>query len=75
VDHPSRFGFLYTTTAVHVEEGQERFLIDLNAETEAVTYTIEAVSRPRHPAARFAYPFTRAMQHRFAKDSHARMKR
>ena len=28
VDTPVRFGFLYTTTHVHAEEGQERFVIE-----------------------------------------------
>ena len=73
VDQPTRFGFLYTTTALHVEEGQERFVIEFDPESESVTYLIEAVSRPRHPLTRLGYPFARAMQHRFARDSHARM--
>jgi uncharacterized protein (UPF0548 family) len=75
VDSPTRFGFLYTTTAVHVEEGQERFVVDFNPANESVCYLIEAVSRPRHVLARLGYPFTRAMQHRFARDSHGRMMR
>jgi uncharacterized protein (UPF0548 family) len=75
VDCPARFGFMYTTTAFHIEEGQERFVIDFDPETESVSYLIEAVSRPRHFLARIAYPFSRAMQHRFARDSHARMRR
>jgi uncharacterized protein (UPF0548 family) len=74
VDGPTRFGFMYATTAFHIEEGQERFVIDFDPETESVSYLIEAVSRPRHPLARIAYPFSRAMQHRFARDSHARMR-
>ena len=75
VDTPTRFGFIYTTTALHVEEGQERFVLEFDAQSESVHYLIEAVSRPRHMLARVAYPFSRAMQHRFARDSHARMQR
>ena len=75
VDTPSRFGFMYATTALHVEQGQERFLIEFDPSTDAVSYLIEAVSRPRHSLARLAYPFSRAMQRRFARDSHARLKR
>ena len=75
VDTPSRFGFMYATTALHVEQGQERFVIEFDPSTEAVSYLIEAVSRPRHILARIGYPFSRAMQHRFAKDSHARLTR
>lgn len=74
VDSPSRFGFLYTTTRLHVEEGQERFVIEFDPGNGVVSYLIEAVSRPRHLLARLAYPFTRAMQHRFARDSHARLR-
>jgi uncharacterized protein (UPF0548 family) len=75
VDSPTRFGFMYTTTAFHVEEGQERFVIDFDPESESVSYLLEAVSRPRHLLARIGYPFSRAMQHRFARDSHARIRR
>lgn len=75
VDTPTRFGFLYTTTALHVEEGQERFVVEFDAQTESVLYLIEAVSRPRHILARAGYPFSRVMQHRFARQSRARMRR
>jgi len=75
VDNPIRFGFLYTTTVFHVEEGQERFMIEFDPESESVSYLIEAVSRPRHILARIAHPFSRAMQHRFARDSHSRLSR
>ncbi len=74
VDSPTRFGFMYTTTAFHVEEGQERFVIDFDPGTASLSYLIEAVSRPRHPLARIAYPFSRAVQRRFARDSHTRMR-
>lgn len=73
IDTPTRFGFLYATTAMHVEEGQERFLIEFDDEHSSVSYLIEAVSRPRHPLARLAYPLTRAMQRRFQNESHQRM--
>lgn len=75
VNSPTQFGFMYATTALHVEEGQERFIIEFEPESESVFYLIEAVSRPRHVLARVGYPVSRAMQHRFRKDSIARMKR
>jgi uncharacterized protein (UPF0548 family) len=75
VDTPERFGFLYATTAMHVEEGQERFVIELDRSTGRVLYLIEAVSRPRHLLARAGWPIGRAMQSRFRRDSHARMRR
>jgi uncharacterized protein (UPF0548 family) len=74
VDTPTRFGFMYATTALHVEQGQERFVIEFDPESESVHYLIEAVSRPRHILARIGYPFSRAMQRRFARDSHARLR-
>jgi uncharacterized protein (UPF0548 family) len=75
VDTPTRFGFLYATTSIHVEEGQERFIIERDSQGETVSYLIEAISRPRAMLARIGYPFTRAMQHRFARDSRARLAR
>jgi uncharacterized protein (UPF0548 family) len=75
VDTPHRFGFMYATTALHVEQGQERFVVEFDPSTKAVSYLIEAISRPRHVLARIAHPFSRAMQHRFTRDSHARIER
>jgi len=74
VDTPTRFGFLYSTTSQHVENGQERFLVELDEEQGSVTYFIEALSKPHHLLARLGSPFARAMQRRFARESHARMK-
>jgi uncharacterized protein (UPF0548 family) len=75
IDAPTRFGFMYATTSLHVEEGQERFLLEFDSENGLVRYLIEAISRPRHLLARIGYPISRAMQHRFRRDSIARMKR
>jgi uncharacterized protein (UPF0548 family) len=74
VDLPAKFGFLYTTTEMHVEEGEERFLLEFDRETGEVRYKLEAVSRPRHALARLGFPMTRAFQHRFARDSHRHMR-
>lgn len=70
----SRFGFIYKTTQAHVEEGEERFEVSLDEKSDAVWYETEAVSRPRDLMALLGYPVTRAFQHRFARDSHRRMK-
>jgi len=75
VSTPYLFGFIYATTRVHVEEGRERFLLMVDPATEVVSYSIEAISRPRHPLAKLAYPVTRIMQLRFAGDSHLRLRR
>jgi uncharacterized protein (UPF0548 family) len=74
VNAPTGFGFLYATTPMHVEEGEERFLLEFDPATEEVFYHLEAISRPRNPLARIASPITRAFQHRFARDSHRRLR-
>lgn len=74
VEHSENsFGFLYKTTADHVEEGEERFVLTY-ADDETVWYEIEAVSRPRHLLARIAKPVARMFQHRFVRDSHRLMR-
>lgn len=74
IDMPARFGFLYTTTPMHVEEGQERFVVTYEQGSGAVDFVLEAVARPRHALARLGFPFTRAMQRKFIRDAHARMR-
>jgi uncharacterized protein (UPF0548 family) len=74
IDTADRFGFVYATSAQHAEEGEERFLLEFAPEDGSVWYHLEALSRPRHPLARLAYPLTRSLQHRFARDSHLRMR-
>jgi uncharacterized protein (UPF0548 family) len=73
VDTTHSFGFIYKTTHLHVEEGEERFLLTLDEKTGAVYYETEAVSRPRSVPAILGYPVTRMFQHRFARASHQRM--
>jgi uncharacterized protein (UPF0548 family) len=73
VDSECRFGFLYATTAMHVEQGEERFLLEFEPATGNVWYELEAISRPRSAMARLGLPVTRAFQHRFARESHRRI--
>lgn len=73
VDTGSLFGFIYSTTQMHVEQGEERFLLEFDPASGDVWYELEAVSRPRSTLARLGFPVTRAFQHRFARDSHLRM--
>ena len=68
------FGFLYKTTANHVEEGEERFVLTIEDGSGTVWYEVEAVSKPQNLLARLGFPVTRAFQHRFARESHRRMK-
>jgi uncharacterized protein (UPF0548 family) len=74
VDESHRFGFIYATTEMHVEEGEERFLLQRDEGSGEVYYELEAVSRPRNVLARLGYPVTRHFQHQFARDSHRRMR-
>ena len=74
VDTAERFGFVYSTTELHVEQGEERFLLRLEAATGEVRYELQAVSRPRAALARLGYPVTRAYQRRFARESHRQMR-
>jgi uncharacterized protein (UPF0548 family) len=74
VDTEAQFGFLYSTTGQHVEQGEETFLLRFDLATGEVRYELEAVSRPGQTLAKVGYPITRLFQHRFARDSHRRMR-
>lgn len=63
-----RFGFAYGTLAAHVESGEERFSVEMNAEGE-VWYDVRAFSRPRYWPVRLAKPLARRLQARFVRDS------
>src|SRR4029079_5953134 len=67
-DEPRRFGFAYGTLPGHVEQGEERFLVELT-EDDAVWYDIVAFSRPRHLLTKIGYPLVRQMQKRFGRES------
>lgn len=75
IDEEDRFGFVYGTTSMHVERGEERFLVEFYPVSGAVYYDLLAVSQPRHWLARLGYFFTRSRQKKFARDSHRRMRR
>jgi uncharacterized protein (UPF0548 family) len=66
-----KYGFAYGTLPDHAERGEERFTVEFNSD-ESVWYDLYAFSRP-NMAARLAYPYTRSLQKRFAKDSKAAM--
>ena len=74
VDTRTRFGFIYATTEMHVEQGEERFLLEFDPETGHIDYVLEAASLPRNALARLGFPVTRSFQHKFARDSHRRMR-
>lgn len=71
----TRFGFAYGTLPGHVESGEELFLIEWDRNTDRVSYSILAFSRPNHFLARMGYPLVRRNQKRFGRDSAAAMLR
>jgi uncharacterized protein (UPF0548 family) len=73
IDTSGRFGFVYATTELHVEAGEERFLLEFDPATGDVCYELEALSRPHNALARLGFPVTRRFQHKFAHDSHRHM--
>jgi uncharacterized protein (UPF0548 family) len=75
IDTPTRFGFIYATTAMHVEQGEERFMLEFDPATGDVWYELQAVSRPQSVLARLGLPVTRSFQHKFARDSHRRIRK
>lgn len=70
-----RFGFAYGTLTEHAESGEERFLVEWNRETDAVSYDLLAFSRPNQFLSRVGYPVARRLQKQFAADSKAAMVR
>lgn len=69
-----KYGFAYGTLPQHGEFGEERFTVEYNRDDQTVWYDVYALSRPT-VIARLAYPYTRALQKRFAKDSMAAMQK
>lgn len=69
-----RWGFVYGTVVGHWEQGEERFLIEWDRRDDSVWYDLLVFSRPRHPLARLAYPYTRWQQARFRRLSVAAMR-
>ena len=74
IDEPQRFGYGYGTTTMHVERGEERFLLEFDAISGAVTYELLAASRPAHWMVWLGYPYARSRQHKFARESHQHMR-
>ncbi|HEU4769560.1 MAG TPA: DUF1990 domain-containing protein [Pyrinomonadaceae bacterium] len=74
IEENDRYGFAYGTLAEHAERGEERFMVEHNREDDSVWYDIFAASKPG-PMAKLAYPFTRTLQKRFARDSLQAMRR
>jgi uncharacterized protein (UPF0548 family) len=65
-----RFGFAYGTMPAHVEQGEERFSVELHPDG-AVWYDLRAFSRPRYWPVRLGKPLARHLQRRFVRESQA----
>ena len=68
-----RWGFAYGTLGAHVEEGEERFSVELHPDG-GVWYDLRAFSRPRYWPVRLGKPLARQLQRRFARESLAAMR-
>jgi uncharacterized protein (UPF0548 family) len=66
VDEPGRSGFAYGTLAGHPESGEEAFVVE-HHQTDAVSFTITAFSRPTTRLARVAGPLGAIAQRRITR--------
>eukprot|EP01102_Stenamoeba_stenopodia_P004308 TRINITY_DN1462_c0_g1_i2.p1 TRINITY_DN1462_c0_g1~~TRINITY_DN1462_c0_g1_i2.p1 ORF type:complete len:259 (+),score=51.66 TRINITY_DN1462_c0_g1_i2:214-990(+) len=65
-----RFGFGYGTLQHHVEQGEERFMVEWNKEDDTVWYDLLSFSRPQHWLLKVGgLPVGRYFQRCFAHDS------
>lgn len=69
-----KYGFAYGTLLEHGERGEERFTVEFHAKDQSVWYDVCAFSQPNF-LARLAYPLSRALQKRFARDSKSAMQK
>jgi uncharacterized protein (UPF0548 family) len=67
-----RFGFAHGTLPDHAASGEERFLIEMDAEGN-VWYEIDAFSRPSHPLTKLGLPVFRRIQQKFVRNSQRAM--
>jgi len=75
LEEDRRFGFAYGTLRDHAEQGEERFCIEWDLETNFVYYDILAFSRPRHWIVKLGKPLARMLQKRFVRDSKSTIQR
>ena len=70
-----RSSVTWATTQRHVLAGEETLEVRWDAETDAVTFSIRALSRPHHLLSWATYPYVCFQQRRFARDATAAMER
>lgn len=71
---PRRFGFAYGTLPDHLERGEERFIVERDAD-DRVWFDLTAFSWPNHFVSQCGLPIVRRMQKRFGRDSGRAMQR
>jgi uncharacterized protein (UPF0548 family) len=71
----ARYGFAYGTLQEHFESGEERFVVEWDRKSDAVSYEIASFSRPGKLLAWVAFPLARWLQSQFIKHSTAAMRR
>jgi uncharacterized protein (UPF0548 family) len=64
-----RFGFAYGTLFEHAEQGEERFLLEWDRNSDQVSYDILSFSRPGKWTVKAAYPLARRLQRQFLRHS------
>jgi uncharacterized protein (UPF0548 family) len=69
-----RSGFAYGTLPGHIEQGEERFMVEWDRD-DNVWYDLRAFSRPGYWLLRLGYPIVRRLQRRFVLQSQATMQR
>jgi uncharacterized protein (UPF0548 family) len=70
----TRFGFGYGTLPGHIEAGEERFLIEWDRDSGAVSYDIFAFFRPKHLLTRIGWFYGLRKVNQFRRDSAAAMR-
>lgn len=73
-DSESEHAYAIGTLDIHAETGEERFAVE-RAPDETVWFALTTYARAHHPLARLAPALVRRVQHRFARDAAAAMRR
>lgn len=74
-DAPDAFAFSYGTLAEYPIHGEERFSVELDTVTGAVTFGIFSFSRPATLLTRVGRPMVGLLQRRFCREATAAMRR
>jgi len=70
----ARCGFAYGTLQEHFESGEERFVVEWDRKSDAVSYEIASFSRPGKLLTWVALPLARSLQSQFIRHSTTAMR-